>query len=225
MELSYWESRWRKDKIGFHMPDGFPGLRKQWAGLELPENPRVLVPLCGKTEDMIYMEAKGAEVVGVEISEKAILDFFSDHRRQYEISNYAEFKIYSSQHIKLWQGDFLKYPEQKSEFNLIYDKAALVALPPGKRPSYADKLANLAGPKYKILLHHFIYPSRRCQGRHLVSAGKEIDSYFSDRFSSHLLEENEIPAGKFIPFQRRGIEKSAQRTIYFNEPRNNAFSE
>lgn len=217
MELSYWESRWNKGNTGFHMPEGYPGLKEYWPSLNLPANPRVLVPLCGKSIDMIVLEQQGASVVGIEISEKAILSFFSKHRRQFETKDYAGFKIYRSEKIELWQGDFLKYPTQKSGFNLIYDKAALVALPPDKQTAYVHKLHSLAGPDTAILMHHFLYPQHEMQGPPFSISPQKIDYYFSDRFTIHLLEKNKIPSNSFPVFRRRGLKSPlTERLLYLN---------
>ena len=219
MELSYWESRWKKDKTGFHMPGGYSALKSHWPKLTLPEAPAVLVPLCGKSADMIFMENQGAQVTGVEISEKAVRSFFKENDRNFETDTFADFTIRRSGNIQIWQGDFMKFPDSKADVDLIYDKAALVALPPEKRQSYADKLLSLAGPGTQILLHHFMYPQQEMPGPPFSVGSAEINTYFSDRFSLHLLEENEIPSGEFIPFQRRGLESPLIERFILMKPR------
>jgi len=219
MELSYWESRWKKDKTGFHMPGGYSALKSRWPKLTLPEAPAVLVPLCGKSADMIFMENQGAQVTGVEISEKAVRSFFKENERNFETDTYADFTIRWSGNIQIWQGDFMKFPDSKADVDLIYDKAALVALPPEKRQTYTDKLLSLAGPGTQILLHHFMYPQQEMPGPPFSVGSAEINTYFSDRFSLHLLEENEIPSGEFIPFQRRGLESPLIERFILMKPR------
>lgn len=188
------------------MPEGYPGLQRHWASLNLGPHPQVLVPLCGKSIDLITLENMGADVIGVEISEKAILSFFDEQQRRYEAESYAGFKIFRSGDINLWQGDFLKFPKLAvPRVGLIYDKAALVALPPKNRIAYANKLLSLAGPETKILLHHFIYPQEEMPGPPFSVSTSEIEEYFSGRFTISLLEEDQIPSKRFKPFQRRGL--------------------
>lgn len=216
MELSYWESRWNKNKTGFHMPEGYPGLLEHWASLNLGPHPQVLVPLCGKSMDLITLERFGAEVTGVEISEKAILSFFDEHQRRHRTESYAEFKIFSSKNINLWQGDFMKFPKQAVPgIDLIYDKAALVALPLKKRKAYANKLLSLSGPETKILLHHFIYPQEEMPGPPFSVTTSEIEEYFTGKFSISLLEEEQIPSKSFKPFQRRGLKSPLIERLVF----------
>ena len=58
-----WIERWETGKTGWHEPDGNENLKAhwQWSGK------RVLVPLCGKTPDLLWLESQGNEVVGVEV--------------------------------------------------------------------------------------------------------------------------------------------------------------
>lgn len=67
--------RWREGRIGWHQPDGNASLRRHWRGT----GPRVLVPLCGKTPDLVWLAEWGNEVVGVELSEIAVQSFFDAH--------------------------------------------------------------------------------------------------------------------------------------------------
>lgn len=219
MELSYWEARWNKDKTGFHMPEGYPGLKNHWHELSLKPNPDVLVPLCGKTPDLVQLESYDASVTGVEISEKAVRDFFKEQNRPYERQSFGEFSIYRSGSIDLWQGDFFKYPVHRaSAFDLIYDKAALVALPYDKRKSYARKIINLSGRNGAILLHHFIYPQEQMSGPPFSVTEDEIDDYFSASYCIKLLEKNRLPAAQFPPFQRRGLQSPLEERLLYITP-------
>jgi thiopurine S-methyltransferase len=219
MELSYWESRWNNDKTGFHMQDGYESLRTHWPSLSLPPEPNVLVPLCGKSLDMLFLKDQGANVTGIEISEKAVKSFFIEKELEFEISHYSDFTIYTSGKIQLWQGDFMKFPESKANFHLIYDKAALVALPPKKRQPYANKLLELTQTDTKILLHHFIYPQDEMTGPPFSVSINEVNKYFSGHFSSYLLEENQIPSKQFMPFRRRGLRSAITERLILLEPR------
>lgn len=54
MDADFWLARWREEQTGFHQQRVTPLLMKYWPTLGLPEGCRVLVPLCGKSLDMIY---------------------------------------------------------------------------------------------------------------------------------------------------------------------------
>lgn len=218
MELSYWQSRWNKGNIGFHMPGGYPGLKKHWNSLSIPESSRVLVPLCGKSEDLDFLIQNTSQVTGVEISEKAILEYFEERGITPEKSSSHGFKIFTHGKLQLWCGDFFRFPE-KSEysFSLIYDKAALIALPEQTRIRYADKLLNLAhlDSGSDILLHHFEYNQSEMNGPPFSVSLSEIKSLYGSKYSITILEENELIPSGFKKFKRRGLKNVLKERFLF----------
>lgn len=219
MELSYWISRWRKEKTGFHMPGGYPGLKTYWNRLSLRTNPHVLVPLCGKSVDLVLIERFGARVLGVDISEKAILGFFNEQKRPFETDTYGDFIIRKSGNIEIWQGDFLKFPSNKCpQFDLIYDKAALTALPPHMQNRFVQTILKLAGGSASVLLHHFIYAQEQMPGPPFSISKSEITRLFSNHYTIQMLEENSLPAANFPAFQRRGLKSSIQERLLYLSP-------
>ena len=69
MDPSFWRDRWQAGQIGFH--EGRPNSFLERFADRLPRGGRVLVPLCGKAEDLAYLAGRGHEVVGVELVEDA----------------------------------------------------------------------------------------------------------------------------------------------------------
>ena len=77
MTAADWHDRWATGRTGWHETDGNAGLRAHWNF----DARRVLVPLCGKTPDLVWLAKRGHEVVGVELSDIAIREFFAEHSR------------------------------------------------------------------------------------------------------------------------------------------------
>ena len=217
MELSYWLSRWRKNKIGFHMAEGYSSLENHLANISFPKKQTALVPLCGKSLDLITLTHHFNNVIGVEISEKAINEFLQEQNLTATESSFADFKIFQTESIILWCGDFMKLPLHKlPAIDLIYDKAALVALPPEKRPGYAEKLVGLCSDSTFIMLHHFIYNQDEMPGPPFSVSEEELNNYFGKGFNSKLLEENNIDLNRFKKFQYRGLKSGLrERFILF----------
>ena len=71
-----WSSRWDEDRIGFHVARPNPFLLQYWHHLHEIKPKRCLVPLCGKSLDLVWLSEKVETVIGVELVEKAVLDFF-----------------------------------------------------------------------------------------------------------------------------------------------------
>jgi len=76
MQADFWQKRWERDQIGFHLAEVNPYLQQYWPALGLAAQTRVLVPLCGKSLDLIWLADQGFEVLGIELAEKAVEDFF-----------------------------------------------------------------------------------------------------------------------------------------------------
>jgi thiopurine S-methyltransferase len=219
MELSYWQSRWRKGNTGFHMPGGYPALNT-WQDRILTKDSRVLVPLCGKSDDLIWFAERCAGVTGVEISREAIESFFRDQHINPDRTSFLGFNIYSSNNIELWEGDFLKFPVRKApRIDLIYDKAALVALPPSMRRNYIQKLLEWDNPRPDILLHHFIYDPDEMNGPPFSVSQTEILEAFGDIYDVDVLESNELDLSQFSKFMQRGLSGGLREQLLHLTPK------
>ena len=222
MELSYWQSRWNKGNIGFHMPGGYPPLARYWHYLPIPESPTVLVPLCGKSEDLDFLSQNASHVTGVEISETAVRSFFDERRIVPEESHSHGLSIFSHGNLQIWCGDFFRFPETKSgEFDLIYDKAALIALPEAARERYAQKIKALLlkHPRPYSLLHHFEYNQEEMNGPPFSVSLADIDTLFGSLFNITILKEDETEPSKFEKFRRRGLRSKMKERFLFLRPK------
>jgi thiopurine S-methyltransferase len=113
----------------------------------------VLVPLCGKAEDLAYLAARGHHVVGIEVIEDAAKQFYAEHELTPTVRQGKGAKIYEAWGITILVGDvFAVTPEDTGPVDALYDRAALVALPPAVRSRYAEKLRSLLSPGAKGLL-------------------------------------------------------------------------
>ena len=75
MDNEFWHQKWAKNQIGFHLSEVHPALKKYWNQLGGVSAHRVLVPLCGKSEDLAWLARFHETVVGVELSEIAVRAF------------------------------------------------------------------------------------------------------------------------------------------------------
>jgi hypothetical protein len=78
MEREYWLELWQNDEIRFHQHKVNPVLQELWPKLNVSPEKGVLVPLCGKSLDMRWLEQQGHQVWGVELAEKAITAYFEE---------------------------------------------------------------------------------------------------------------------------------------------------
>lgn len=148
MDPAFWKSRWAEGKIGFH--EGKPNSYLVRHHDRVATYPRVLVPMCGKAEDLAYLAAHGHEVIGIELVEDAVQAFFGDHGLTPEVKARDGFVEYTAPSITILVGDvFAAKRDVVGPIDWIWDRAALVALPDDTRRRYVDHLRTLA-PKYVL---------------------------------------------------------------------------
>ena len=163
MDADFWIGRWREGRIGFH--EGKPNQYLERHVARLAGARRVLVPLCGKAVDLAYLAGRGHEVVGVELVEDAVKQFFDEHGTTPETSVSGDLVIYRAGAITVIAGDiFSVTSEHVGPIDAIFDRAALVALPPELRARYVAHLRLLASDATRELLVSIEYPPEASNG-------------------------------------------------------------
>ncbi len=154
-----WLERWQIGRTGWHEEGGNRNLKKHWRA----NGKRVLVPLCGKTPDLLWLEAQGNEVTGVELSEIAVAAFFAEHDLAYERSEGVlnEYRAIERR-ITLYCGDYFAFTQ--TGFDAHYDRGALVALSPDLRTEYARHTTSLLTAGAEQLVIGVQYDQSVCDG-------------------------------------------------------------
>lgn len=152
MEHDFWAERWRNNQLGFHLSGPNPHLLAH-AAEWVPTPTRVLVPLCGKTHDLVWLRAQGHEVLGVEFIESAAIAFFEEHGLEPAVGRIGPHPALRAPGIDVILDDFFALDAAVTgKFPAIYDRAALAALVPEDRPAYIRKLRDLATDDGRVLL-------------------------------------------------------------------------
>ena len=150
MESEFWISKWADNQIGFHQDNIHPLLAKYWPLLNLNSESRVLVPLCGKSKDMIWLAEQRHQVTGIELSDVAIESFFKENHLK--IENSAG-DVSHSQNIDIINADVFNISKkQTGKVSAVYERGSLVALPQYLRVDYINHLKVLLDPDTLILL-------------------------------------------------------------------------
>jgi len=141
MKPQFWIESWQKGGscTSFHRPNIHHYLATH-APPELLAGKRVLVPLCGKTKDLLWFQRHAAHVVGVELSELAVRQFFRENPMAVECHGHR----FEAERLTLLCADlFTLGPAEIGPIDFVYDRAALVALPLPLRRRYLAKLDEL----------------------------------------------------------------------------------
>jgi thiopurine S-methyltransferase len=193
MQAEFWLERWERNEIGFHQQAVNPDLRRYWPELGLAAGDPVFVPLCGKSGDMAWLRAQGHPVVGVELSRRAVAAFFAENGLDPEWRRQGGLEVAEAGGVRIHQGDFFDVTaDDLAGVKGVYDRAALVALPPEVRERYAARLAEML-PGARMLLVTFDYPQERMEGPPFSVPPAEVERLYGAHGDVRLLERYAIP--------------------------------
>jgi thiopurine S-methyltransferase len=194
-----WLERWETGQTGWHEPEGNRNLQRHWT----LTGKRVLVPLCGKSPDLLWLERLGNEVVGVELSEIAVAAFFDENgiaceRIDGELVEYRA----NERNIRLFCGDYFAF--DAGPFDAHYDRAALIAMPPELRPQYARHTSSLLTNEAVQFVVTVEYDAGDCIGPPFSVPGRELSALWPGLRELARRDETADAPPKFLD---AGIEK------------------
>jgi thiopurine S-methyltransferase len=192
MQADFWHAKWEKNQIGFHEAETNPNLTENFHHLGLETGARILVPLCGKSLDMVWLMSQGYQVVGVELSELAVLQFFEEQDIPFEKTVDGDFIHYSTEGLELYVGDFFKMnADVLGQVDAVYDRAALVALPEEMRKNYTQHLSKISNTAPQLLAT-FEYDQSKRNGPPFSVSEEEVRLRYAEKFEINLLEVKEL---------------------------------
>ena len=194
MNPEFWQTRWQEKRIGFNQSEVNPLLMKCFSHLNVPAGGRVFVPLCGKSIDMAWLAAQGYNVVGIELVETAVQEFFTEQNivpTVYQHADNPAIKYYQGQlagrTITLWVADIFALTAEDIGFvDAIYDKAALIALPANMHMKYSEQVRQLSdtadkkfAPQLLITLN---YDQSKKNGPPFSISSEQIQQYYGEHY-------------------------------------------
>ena len=198
MEHEFWRTRWDNGQTAFHEGAVNPVLLRHFARIRAAgdradsqedQAARVLVPLCGKSLDLSWFEQQGCDVLGIEFVEQAIDEYFSEKGESPKQSTIDEHPVREAGRVRLVQGDFFAVaPKTFGHVDVIYDRAALVAIAPDRRAEYVARLAQWLKPTGRLLLVSFEHD----MGSGPPFSVPEVEQLLAAHFSYELVEEADL---------------------------------
>ena len=193
MNPEFWHNRWQEKRTGFHQAKVNTLLTEHFSALRLPIGGRILAPLCGKSVDMIWLAAQGYDVVGIELVETAVQDFFIEQNIQPIVSQHAEnpaIKCYQSQlsvgenqqTITLWAADiFALTSADIGVIDAVYDRAALIALPNNMRGDYSKQIRDISDNAPQLIIT-LAYDQSKKNGPPFSVSGDQLQQYYGTHY-------------------------------------------
>ncbi|MEO9821489.1 MAG: thiopurine S-methyltransferase [Paracoccaceae bacterium] len=192
MDANFWLERWVAGQTGFHNEDVNPQLARHFPALTVPIGSHVFVPLCGKTRDIPWLLAKGYQVSGIELSQLAVDQLFEEMDVVPEITEIGALTAYKSEGVVVYVGDFFELtPDVLRAVDLIWDRAALVALPDDMRVNYCSHLRSLTGNAPQLLVT-LEYDPAEMDGPPFSITADEVNRHYADHYDIHPLHSAEV---------------------------------
>lgn len=193
MHQEFWLERWQQNQIGFHNADINRYLQQHWSALNIVPVSRVFVPLCGKSNDMLWLLAQGLEVLGVELSPLAVKAFFADNGLSAITYRQDKFNVSETESLCIYRGDFFGLgANDLTGVTAVYDRASLVAMPLEMRGAYATQMQHLLEPGTTLLLVAFDYPQHEMQGPPFCVQDVEVNALYGSWCEVNLLHTEDI---------------------------------
>ncbi len=186
MERSFWKGRWDAGQIGFH--EGAPNRFLVRFGDRLAKG-SVFVPLAGKTFDVDHLLAEGHAVTAVELIEAAVTAFFEERKLEPKITREAAREVHELEDLTFIRGDVF---DVRGSFDAVWDRAALIALPPDVRIRYAAHLATLVRPGGTMLLVTLEHDAG--SGPPFEVTPDEVHSHYDEAFAIDELASEDVMA-------------------------------
>lgn len=195
MERDFWLEKWEKNQLAFH--EGAPNalLVAHFAKLAVPAGGTIFVPLCGKSHDMLWLRAQGYRVIGAELSRLAVEQFFAENGLTPTITKAGWLERFESDGVTIFLGDIFELDDETlGPVDAIYDRAALVALPPHMRLRYAAYLIALTDNAPQLLVT-FDYDQTVMAGPPHSVTQAEVRKHYDAHYRLELAETRDVEGG------------------------------
>ncbi len=195
MDANFWHERWEKNELGFHESEFNTLMVKHFNQLPNTSKSRVFIPLCGKSLDMHWLLKQGFKIVGCELSELAVTQFFEEMKITPTIAHEGSLKHFHYENIDIYAGDIFELSVSKiGKIDAIYDRGALVALPLEMRIRYCGHIRQITENAPQLVLT-FEYDTTLLQGPPFAIFEDDLKLYYQSDYQINLVDRIELKDG------------------------------
>lgn len=211
MEPNFWHERWAQNQIGFHQERVNPLLVDFWDRVAGRSTGEVFVPLCGKSLDMVWLNQRGHTILGVELSPIAVKDFFRKQSLRAIRQTSDHFLSYETGGVRLLCGNFFDLrADQLVDVRFVYDRAALIAMPPELQTAYVTHLLHLLPNRPPILLITLEYDPNEMAGPPFSIPEDRVVKLFEAAYDIELLSARET-LDEAVGLRDRGLTRLVEK--------------
>ncbi len=196
MDAAFWTQRWAEGRIGFHQAETNRHLVAH--ADHLGRGGTVLVPLCGKSLDMDFLATRFDRVIGVELVDLACVAFFAERDLEPSVEHTPHGVRRTAGPYTLWTADFFAVGSgQLGPVDAVFDRAAMIALPPALRARYAAHLHEVLPAGARGLAVTMTYDQGRVDGPPFSVPDAEVRAAYGEGFE--LERRAHVPATSMSP--------------------------
>lgn len=184
-KIDFWSDMWNQaGNPRWHQSD-FDSNLQRITGLK----GRVFLPLCGGTRDLMWFNKQPlvTEVIGTEACIQGIKQFEIEQGIKFEVKEVGEFKVYVFEKIQIFLGNHFSkelvtlFSDEK--FDLIFDRASLIAITKEMREEYKARMIKWLKPGGLYYLQTFNYDEKLRPNMPPRPFDKStVESLYSDTF-------------------------------------------
>lgn len=221
-----WETEWNDGNPAWHRKYVSPMLIKHYDEFTSGRrNRRILVPLCGKSLDMIWLADQGHTVVGVEMIRKAIETFFEENKLLYDVNTAQTsaggtinlFKAKNKDLTLIECSIFdLSREVYHNKFDCIWDRGActvITMMDEARLKQYLDVLLSSLQSDGRYFVMTFRHESGKNEGEWISHLPEDkLLEFCGDRCKVELVEQDDI---KNDPALLEAYATAPQHSIFY----------
>ncbi|XP_069586944.1 thiopurine S-methyltransferase-like [Ranitomeya imitator] len=191
-----WKQKWETRNIGFHENDIHPLLAEFLKEMQDGRTKlNIFFPLCGKAVDMKWLADMGHNVVGVDVCEMALKDFFVEHNIPYAeepVTGIPGAKVFKSVsgNIALYSCSIYDVSHSViGRFDGMWDRGAFVAVNPKDRERYANVILSLMAKDCRYLLVTVEYDPKLHRGPPFYVPESDLENFLGPSCTFKLLKK------------------------------------
>jgi thiopurine S-methyltransferase len=195
MDAAFWHQKWESKQIGFHRDEVNPLLVAHIDSLSLQSGQIFFLPLCGKTLDVAWLLSQGFTVKGVEFHEPAVIALFESLGLEPEIISLGALKQYYTETLIVYVGDVFDLTGKiLGQVDVVYDRAAIVALPHEIRGDYAQQIVRIARTPRQLIIS-YVYDQAVMSGPPFSVPNAELAEHYGTDYKMTLLYTGDVEDG------------------------------